>query len=636
MDKELKVLSLEDNETDAELINITLRRSKLQFKFIRVDNAGDFLAAIEQMQPDIILADFNLPQLTALEAMELMKERGIKTPLILVTGSQSDETAAECIKRGADDYILKSSLTRLPTAVVNAIRKHEAVLAQERAQRALLRSLEFNRLITENMSEAIVLCSMEEKILYWNKGAERLYGWSEPEVVGRNRRELFFKVPDREYEEARTRVLEQGSWKGEFQHIRKDGKEVIVDSRWTLVKHGDGDGDALLVVNTDITERKKLEAQFLRAQRMESLGTLASGIAHDLNNVLAPILLSIQLLKARVKEEKGQQMLLTMEASAQRGAELVKQVLSFGRGLEGKRADIQLKHLVTEIEKVARGTFPKSIYLAIDVPSDLWTVSADATQLHQVLMNLVVNARDAMPKGGKLTINCENFFIDENYAQMEVGARPGPYVIITVSDTGSGIPPDVLERIFEPFFTTKEIGKGTGLGLSTVLTIVRSHEGFVKVESEVGQGTTFRIHLPAANRQESVSPSTLNRLPLEGRGETILVVDDEASIREITRTTLEELGYRVITACDGIEAISIFAESRDEIDLVMTDMMMPNMDGANTIRAIRRIDPEIRVIAVSGLHARTRGLTGQLINGRLVKPFTAEELLEMLRKVLAE
>jgi signal transduction histidine kinase/ActR/RegA family two-component response regulator len=418
--------------------------------------------------------------------------------------------------------------------------------------------------------------------------------------------------------------------------VTKDGKEIIVQSRWTRVRDQNEKPKSILVVNTDITQKKQLEAQFLRAQRMESIGTLAGGIAHDLNNVLTPILMTAQLLEAQIHDERVKRLLPILITNARRGANLVKQVLSFARGLEGKFTILQVKHLISEIKQIATETFPKSIEIYTDIPQYLWTVSGDATQLHQVLMNLSLNARDAMPNGGTLRISAENLLIDKNYAQMNLDAQVGSYIVITVTDTGTGIPPDILDRIFEPFFTTKEVGKGTGLGLATVIGIVKSHGGFVKVSSQVGKGTQFKVYLPATEAAE-ILPVEDSELP-QGHGELILVVDDEAAIREITKTSLETYNYKTLTACDGIEAVALYAEYRDKISLVLTDMMMPSMDGATTIRTLRKIEPEVKIVAVSGLlstdklaQARSNG-----VNTFLAKPYTTKELLTTINGVLKE
>jgi nitrogen-specific signal transduction histidine kinase/ActR/RegA family two-component response regulator len=389
----------------------------------------------------------------------------------------------------------------------------------------------------------------------------------------------------------------------------------------------------------DLTERKKLEQQFLRAQRMESIGTLAGGIAHDLNNVLAPIMMSIDLLKGTSSHPQAGQILAAVESSARQGAEIVRQVLSFARGLDGERVEIQTKHLVEDLKNIVGSTFPKNIQAEFFVPVDVWTILGDPTQVQQVLLNLCVNARDAMPEGGHLVLGVENCVLDAHYAAMNPGTRPGRYVQINVVDTGTGMPPGVIDKIFEPFFTTKEIGKGTGLGLSTVMAVIKSHDGLVQVESEPGRGTTFKVFLPAAetsaDEQKKVTP--LLALP-RGQGETVLVIDDEASIVTITSQTLESFGYRVLTATDGAEGVALYAIHQEEIAVVITDVMMPVMDGAATIRALVWINPAIKIIAASGLDANGSRINVADPNVRhfLTKPYTARTLLTTLRATLEE
>lgn len=486
-------------------------------------------------------------------------------------------------------------------------------------------------------TDSILVQDMEGQILFWNQAAEQLYGWIIEEAIGEKVYELLFKENDLpKFQEATKIVIDEGDWRGELHHFTKEGIELVVESRWSLVSNDEGKPKSIFVVNTDVTEKKKLQAQFLRAQRIESIGTLAGGIAHDLNNVLAPIIMALQLLRTKFCDEKSQGLLDILEKSAHRGADLVKQVLSFTRGLEGEYTTLQTKHLITEMEKIVKETFPKSIEIYTNIPKDLWTISGDPTQLHQVLMNLSVNARDAMPDGGRLSIYAENLLIDENHAKINIEANIGPYIAITVSDTGSGIPPEILERIFEPFFTTKELGRGTGLGLSTVFGIIRSHKGFIHVYSEIRKGTKFKVYLPAIKTSEVRKAEEKQfKLPA-GQGEMFLVVDDEASVREITTATLQAYGYRVITASNGAEAIALFAQNRAQIKVILTDMMMPIMDGPATIRAIRSIDPDIKIVATSGLMERDKlaELAGSEVQAFLSKPYTAEVLLKSLQKVL--
>ena len=481
-------------------------------------------------------------------------------------------------------------------------------------------------------SDAITVRDLDHRILFWNKGAERIYGWASDEAVGKRVTELLFDSGSPEFIEAHRILKEFGHYKGEMQQATKSGKSIIVECRLTLVTDEDGNPKSILAVTSDITEKKRFEAQLLRAQRMESIGTLAGGIAHDLNNVLQPILMALQILRMRFPDEKSQRLIDTLESSTERGSNLVKQVLSFARGQEGERTILQVRHIVHEIEKMVKEAFPKSIEFRTNMPM------GDFTQLHQVLMNLCVNARDAMPEGGTLEISGENLIIDENYARMNVDAVTGPYIAITVSDNGEGIPPALIEKIFEPFFTTKDPGKGTGLGLSTSFGIVKDHGGFIHVYSEPGKGTTFRIYVPAVETSEtrSVEQMQSGDIPLGG-GEMVLVVDDEASIREITRSTLETYGYKTLTASDGAEAVSIYSVHRDEIKVIIMDLTMPIMDGQMSIRALRRIDPEVRVIFVSGFKDASRAAESYVRGSDvfLSKPYTAEVLLRTLRGVIS-
>jgi PAS domain S-box-containing protein len=427
-------------------------------------------------------------------------------------------------------------------------------------------------------------------------------------------------------------------WDEEYRFRLRDGTYAEVRDRSQIIRDETGRAIRMVGGMSDLTEQKKLEAQYLRAQRMESIGTLAGGIAHDLNNVLTPVLLSIGMLRENLGQDReGIQILETIESSAQRGASLVRQVLSFARGFGGERSLVDLRRLLIEIERIMQETFPRSIRLSVVRPSVLWLAPGDATQLHQVLMNLALNARDAMPQGGRLSLSVENLALDRSSAGIDGEPRSGPHVLIKVSDTGHGIAPDIRDRIFEPFFTTKEVGQGTGLGLSTVHAIVKSHGGFVNVQSEPGHGTTFTVGLPAspAPSAADVRPADDAELP-RGRGELILVIDDEAPIRTVGQRMLEKHGYRVLTAADGAAGLAVFTQEADNIAAVIIDMMMPVMDGPTAIRAMLRLRPATRLIAVSGLNAAGQIARAVQAGAKdcLAKPYTAGEMLRLVRAVL--
>jgi two-component system, cell cycle sensor histidine kinase and response regulator CckA len=483
-------------------------------------------------------------------------------------------------------------------------------------------------------TDAILVEDLNNRILFWNQGAERIYGFSYQEVVGKKTTDFIYKIITIEFVEARLSVIQTGEWSGELQQINKEGKKIIVESRWTLVKDEKNQAKSILIVNTDLTRKKQLELQFLRTQRLESIGTLAGGIAHDLNNMLTPILGGAQLLQLGMTPEQNQHWLKIIENNARRGADLVKQVLSFARGIEGDRSPIQLKHLIWEVGNIAKQTFPKYIDVIMDICSNLWIVCGDVTQLNQVLMNLCINARDAMLKGGTLTISAKNVTIDEEFLQTNIEATIGNYVLIEVMDTGIGISPENVERIFEPFFTTKAIGQGTGLGLSTVLGIVKSHHGFITVDSKIDIETKFQVYLPAVESLENMQLPR-QKLPL-GDGELILVVDDETDILLIMETILENYGYKIISTNSGHEAIAIYQRKRNQISLVIIDLMMPLMDGITTIGELRKINPQIKIITTSGLDEQEKmeECRQMGIDKFLPKPYTAEQILKSIYEVI--
>lgn len=491
--------------------------------------------------------------------------------------------------------------------------------------------------LLDKARDAIFVCDLNQKILFWNKGAERIYGWKAEEVLGKDLADVLYEGDNTEISQGRKALNEKDEWNSETKQITKDGKPLVIERRWTLVRNEQNQPDYILIINTDITEQKRTEEQLLRAQRMESIGTLAGGIAHDLNNILSPILMAADMLQAdEVMKNAGEPWLSMIKENTERGADLIKQVLTFARGAEGEKLPVQLHHLIKDITKILRETLPKSVSLRTEIDPELRVIEADPTQIHQVLMNLCVNARDAMPHGGMLNLKAENIRLDENYARMNFQARPGNYVLLSIKDTGTGMPPDVAARIFDPFFTTKEVGKGTGLGLSTVLSIIKSHEGFINVYSEPGRGTQFSVYLPAMESGEQAAESAQETLYPKGNGELILLVDDEANILQIIEATLEKYNYKTLTASDGTEALALYAQNAGEINLVITDMAMPYMDGAATIRALRRLNPALSVIAASGLSTNEQNAEIQNLNVEafLSKPYTAEKLLTTVAAVL--
>ncbi len=523
-------------------------------------------------------------------------------------------------------YTESDGLTILETA--HDITKAKAADERLQQQASLL----------EKTRDAILVCDLNHKIIYWNRGAEKLYGWKAEEVLGNEIARTICQCEYKSIQDTLKALEKKDDIQEERINYTKDGKEIDVISRWTLVRNELGQPDYFLIVNTDITDLKHTERQLLRAQRLESIGTLAGGMAHDLNNVLSPILMAVEMLQTDLDlPESSQPWLSVIRENTERGADLIKQVLTFAKGAgDGNHVEIQVAHIIKEQVKVLKQTFPQNINIEFRMDTPLASINADPTQIHQVLMNLSVNAKDAMESGGTLKITAENIKLDKNNAKMNPNAKPGSYVLISVEDSGIGMSPEILDRIWDPFYTTKEVGKGTGLGLSTALSIILGHEGFINAHSEMNRGTQFSVYLPALEiAREEISAKQPLPYP-RGSGELILIVDDEKHICEITSAMLEKYGYRSITAADGTEALAIFTQ-QEKVDLVITDMAMPFMDGAATTRALRKINPDQKIIGSSGLMSPQETKNRELsVDGFLAKPFTNEKLLTLVADVLAD
>jgi PAS domain S-box-containing protein len=491
-------------------------------------------------------------------------------------------------------------------------------------------------------ANSIIITSRTGEIEWVNEAFTRLTGFERNEAIGQNPKLLRSGVHDREFYRCMWEtVLAGNAWQGTLTNRRKDGTLYDEEMTITPVRGRNGEVEHFIGIKQDVTERRKLEQQLLRAQRTQSIGLLAGGVAHDLNNVLAPVLMSLPLLRGNLLPEQRDHILDMLEQSVKRGANIIRQVLTFARGVEVQRTQVQPRHLLREVARIVEETFPKDIQIQCVAPSTLWLFQGDPTQIHQVLLNLVVNARDAMPNGGNLVLAAANVEESKPVQFMDFEIPPGRYISIRVADTGSGIDPKTLERIFEPFFTTKPAGKGTGLGLSTVLGIVKSHGGLVRVETKPGAGSTFTVLLPASKNtaQASTSPEPATPLP-RGNGETVLLVDDEPGVLQVTRSTLESNGYQVEIARDGAQAIAMLKERGQSINAIVTDIMMPHMDGLALTRTLRKSHPSMPIVAATGLlnppgeEDRAGQLRKMGVSHFLHKPFHAEELLTALRQVL--
>jgi nitrogen fixation negative regulator NifL len=511
----------------------------------------------------------------------------------------------------------------------------EDITERKRMEHSLAETLDFNRKIISDAPVGILVFKASGQCVLANEAAARTLNATVLQLLDQNFRQLESWHNSGMLKTAEKTLADRSPQQCESHFVSTFGREVWLVCQFSPFVRGNE--SHLLLLFSDITEKKKLEAQFLRSQRMESIGTLAGGIAHDLNNVLTPLLVAVQMLKEKITDDDGQQLLRVLEINVQRGASLVKQVLAFGRGVAGERAMVYPAHIVREIKQIVHETFPKSVKFEFHSPDELWTIIGDPTQIHQVLLNLCVNARDAMPKGGVLAIHMENMMFDEIYAGMNPEAQSGPYVCIKVEDTGTGIPKAIQDKIFDPFFTTKALGKGTGLGLSTTLAIVKSHGGFINYYSTPGKGTAFKVYFPANTTLVDVENAVMEQSQLpRGHNELVLVVDDEEPIRNLAQKVLTRFGYRVLLAADGAEAVSLYAPRQNEIDVVITDMAMPIMDGLATIVALKAINSAVRIVSSSGL--ATDGGTAMAKNAGIQhfipKPYTAETMLNTLHEVL--
>ncbi|PAW88852.1 MAG: hypothetical protein B9S33_04275 [Pedosphaera sp. Tous-C6FEB] len=530
---------------------------------------------------------------------------------------------------------IRTDITAHKQAEEEIRRFNEELEALVTQRTATLRESEARfRAVAESLGDGLLLTDLADTVLDFNPQLTKLTGYSRAELIGRRGYDLLLtpeQIPEMKSRDADRREGRSSVYQTTLR--RKDGTSFAAEITGAPLRDSAGNIFGTVGVIRDITQRLAAEMRDRHSQRLESLGTLAGGVAHDLNNTLTPMLMAVDLLRMDYPEKAGEYVDI-VEHGAKRGAEMVRQLLTFAKGAEGERVLIQIRHLLKEIEQIIRSTFYKSIRLEVRQDKELAPVMGDPTQLHQVLLNLCVNARDAMPDGGMLTIEAENFTADEAFAAYIAEARPGDYVRMAVRDSGAGIPPEVLERIFDPFFTTKGPEKGTGLGLSTVMGIVRGHGGFLRVFSEVGRGSTFEIYLPVASEPAEPMESAMVE-SLVTKGELVLVVDDEAPIRNMVERVLQRSGFTVITAANGSDAIVLFGRHRADLKLIITDINMPVMDGVALARSIRQLAPTLPIIAMSGLHDEDRlaALREAGVTQQLAKPFTIATLNNAVARV---
>ena len=629
----LRLLHLEDNSLDADLLRRTLDTEGLHFEIVHATNKQNFETALNQGPFDLVISDYAIPGWNGLQALDLVREKDPAVPFIFFSGALGEERAVEALKRGATDYVLKNRLPRLLPVIHRALSGVEDHRKRKHAEQALREAELRYRILFEQSPEAIVVLDPQTmRPLDFNDEACRQLGYSREEFAQLSLLDHNAEDQPDVVRSGLAEVLDSGRSEFETHHRTKRGELRTV---WVTLRLIEIQGrPAFHSIWRDITARQETERRLLRSQRLESIGTLAGGIAHDLNNALAPILMSTSLLREGASQETV--VLLDMiETSAQRGAAMVRQLLTFAKGIDGQRILLQPRHLLNEMEKIIKSTFPKNIQLQIQVPRDGCQVLGDATQLHQVLLNLCVNARDAMADGGTLTLEVATTDVDPALAGTIEGATPGRYVVIRATDSGTGISPEIIDRIYDPFFTTKGPEKGTGMGLSTVLGIVRSHGGFIRVESKLGLGASFSVYLPLAQGKTGDTETIRKPSDFQGNGELVLLVDDDTAVRNSIAMLLERLNFRVLPCGSGHEALVSFAQRRQEISAVLCDLQMPHMDGVVLIQALRRMSQQARIIVISGNpdERHLADLKGLGVAGVLIKPFAANQLVDIMRNL---
>ena len=629
-----RILMLEDEDNDEELIRRELRRLTPAPEIRRVTSEPAFLAALSDFSPDIVLCDHNVPSFGGRIALAALRRVAPDTPFILVTGSLDEETAVSYLKAGAADYILKDRLVRLGPAVLDALTRARQRQSLTRHERLL------HQIIDANPS-LIFVKNWDGRFVLVNQATADVYGTTVDDLTGKtdadfnaNAEEVaHFLRDDRE-------VMSSG--KPKFITEEAVTNPATKQTRWfqtikiPLRMPGE-ESPTLLGVATEITERKQLEEQLLQSQKMEAVGQLAGGVAHDFNNILTAIVGYTDLLAAEFGAGSRQlEDLEEIRKASRRAAALTRQLLSFSRKQVLEPRIIDVNGIVMNLDKMLRSLISENIDFKMQLSEDLNAARVDPNQLEQVIMNLAINARDAMPEGGRLTIETANATLDHNYARKHVSVIPGDYVMLAVTDTGSGMTEATKARIFEPFFTTKPEGRGTGLGLSTVYGIVKQSGGNIWLYSELGKGTTFKVYLPAIESLPEDIGKIVPAEPVARGAGTVLVVEDDEQLRRLTQRALANEGYIVLEADRGRTALELARRHKGAIDLLLTDMVMPDTNGRKLAETLRAARPALRVLYMSGYPDRAIVNNGMLDPGDayVAKPFTTDSILRKVHEVL--
>ncbi len=637
----IRILHLEENPHDAGTVQSMLEDDAWRLEITTIESRQELESHLRNEDFDLILADYPKGSFDGLTALKVVLESCPETPFIFVSANMSEALAVEMMELGATDCVMKNKLHRLHGCVKRALGESEERTKRQMAVWELQESEKKFRAFVETSSEWIWAINAQDQYTYSNPITTSLIGYTPAEVVGKH----FWEFVDEEDLKKAERVLsaaarEKRGWSRLVLRWRhKDGSARYFDSSGRVMLNPNGEVIGYRGTNHDITEKKQLEAQLLQAQRLEDIGMMTSGIAHDLNNVFAPILMIGSLLQqADNADERTKSLIDVLNTSAQRGMDMVKQLVSFAKGITREHTTIQTRLLLIDVRNMLQETFSKNIELNISIPAELWPVSGDSTQLYQAVLNLCLNARDAMPDKGTLTLTAENLVADENYVkgQNQPNFKAGMYVAITVHDTGKGMTSEAMDNIHDPFFTATQSGKGAGLGLPIVFQIVKKHGGFFTLESSGGKGTTFRIFLPAESTGTAAPTISGNQELPQGHGEWILVVDDEVAILEIMKMTLQSFEFNVLTAADGADAVALFAKHEESISLVVMDLSMPFMNGDAALRVLRKMKPEVNVICMSGKGSEAVAQPRENLQVKhfLSKPFTASELLAKVNEAM--
>jgi PAS domain S-box-containing protein len=637
MSTPLRLLIVEDSTDDAELLLLEVRRGGFDPGHLRVDTPEDMEAALDSQEWDLVLADYSMPRFSGTQALAIVRGRGLDLPFIFVSGTIGEDTAVAAMKAGAQDYLTKNSLKRLVPAIERELR--EAGIRRERARaEAKLRQLQQ---AVEQSASLIVITDAEGSIEYVNPRFLAVTGYSADEVVGR-KPSLWRSgaTPEAEYAALWRSIRAGEDWRGEFTNRRKDGGLISVFATISPIRDAGGQITHFIAIEEDITQQKQMEEQLRRAQKMEAIGQLTGGLAHDFNNLLTVVIGSLDLLEQRLESgSEARDLAQTALGASLRGADLTRQLLAFARrqSLDPQVCDLNV--LVAGMMDLLRRTLGEQIQIAVVPAADLWPALADPTQVESALANLAINARDAMPEGGMLTIETANRHVDALDAAANVEAQPGAYVMLAVSDTGTGMPPEIVARVFEPFFTTKPQGKGTGLGLSMVYGFVKQSRGHVRIDSTVGLGTSIGLYLPKADAVGArVAEAEAPAEPQRATGEaTILLVEDNDEVRYVVARQLKDMGYRVVEAASAAAALTAMREATPGIDLLFSDVVMPGgMSGLDLAREVRKLRPELKVLLTSGFAEESLQGVDRSTEaiGFLGKPYRRHDLARRVRETL--